>query len=207
VYQPPSKVNAWTNGDTQIDVPTATAEPVTDNTGAKEDESDDDYQVIAKKPKPTVDAATPASVAKPVTAKPDLETPVDTTMQDKPDMEDVEESTTADQGPVSDADWLRSRTNRVLDLVADDEQPTPDVHTPLVQREQRTVPQPEPEPVEQPVEAELSVAQQLEVPSSSEVEKIRETGRLYLRNLHFEISEEELREHFSKYGSLQEVCH
>jgi multiple RNA-binding domain-containing protein 1 len=122
-------------------------------------------------------------------------------------MEDVEESTTADQGPVSDADWLRSRTNRVLDLVADDEQPTPDVHTPLVQREQRTVPQPEPEPVEQPVEAELSVAQQLEVPSSSEVEKIRETGRLYLRNLHFEISEEELREHFSKYGSLQEVCH
>jgi multiple RNA-binding domain-containing protein 1 len=207
VYQPPSKMNAWTNGDTQIDVPTATAEPVTDNTGAKEDESDDDYQVIAKKPKPTVDAATPASVAKPVTAKPDLETPVDTTMQDKPDMEDVEESTTADQGPVSDADWLRSRTNRVLDLVADDEQPTPDVHTPLVQREQRTVPQPEPEPVEQPVEAELSVAQQLEVPSSSEVEKIRETGRLYLRNLHFEISEEELREHFSKYGSLQEVCH
>jgi multiple RNA-binding domain-containing protein 1 len=207
VYQPPSKNNAWTNGDTQIDVPVGTAEQTADSTGAKEDESDDDYQVIAKKPKPTIDALTPVSVVEPVTDIPMLQTLVGTTVQDNPDMEGVEDSTTADQGPVSDADWLRSRTNRVLDLVADDEEPTPDAPMPKVPREQRTLPQSEPEPVEQPVDAELSVAQQLEVPTSTEVEKIRETGRLYLRNLHYEITEEELREHFSKFGSLEEVRH
>jgi multiple RNA-binding domain-containing protein 1 len=205
VYQPPSKNNAWTNGDTQIDVPAATAEQVADNTGAKEDESDDDYQVIAKKPKPTIDAATPVSVVKPVTDTPVVETLVDTTMQDKPDLEGGEDSTTADQGPVSDADWLRSRTNRILDLVADDEEPTSDAPPPKVPREQRASPQLEAEPIEQPVDTELSVAQQLEVPTSTEVEKIRETGRLYLRNLHYEIAEEDLREHFSKYGALEEV--
>ena len=38
-----------------------------------------------------------------------------------------------------------------------------------------------------------------------EEDKIREHGRLYLRNLHFGVKEEDLREHFAKYSSLEEV--
>jgi multiple RNA-binding domain-containing protein 1 len=201
VYQPPSKTNAWTNGDTQLDVPIAAVDHPDEKLGAPEDDSDDDYQVIVKKPKPTIDNATSVSSVKPVTDKVATESIEETTAQHNPDMEGVEEAVVADHGPVSDADWLRSRTNRVLDLVADDDQPTPDLPTPKIPHKQDTVP----EPAEQPPEAEQSVEQQLEVPSSSEVEKIRETGRLYLRNLHFDITEEELRDHFAKYGSLEEV--
>jgi multiple RNA-binding domain-containing protein 1 len=201
VYQPPSKTNAWTNGDTQIDVPIAAVEQPSETLGAPEDDSDDDYQVIAKKSKPSTDNVTPVLSVKPVTDNISTEQTKETIAQSIPELEGGEDATAADRGPVSDVDWLRSRTNRILDLVVDDDQPMRDLPTPQVQQKQDTVP----EPAEQPVEAEPSVEQQLEIPSSSEVEKIRDTGRLYLRNLHFDVTEEELREQFAKYGSLEEV--
>jgi multiple RNA-binding domain-containing protein 1 len=122
-------------------------------------------------------------------------------------MEGVETEAEANPGPVSDVDWLRSRTNRLLELVEDDEQSVP--AAPLSKPQSTQVAQPvQPvvaEAVAQPDEVEEPEARPEDVPPSAEVDKIRDTGRLYLRNLHFDITEEELREHFSKYGSLQEV--
>jgi multiple RNA-binding domain-containing protein 1 len=122
-------------------------------------------------------------------------------------MEGVQTEVEANTGPVSDVDWLRSRTNRLLELVEDDEQSVP---TAPLSKPQSTQPAQSTEPVvtetvAQPDEVEEPEARPEDVPSSAEVDKIRETGRLYLRNLHFDITEEDLREHFSKYGSLQEV--
>jgi multiple RNA-binding domain-containing protein 1 len=212
VYQAPSKTNIWTNGDIQTDMPVAADEGTVPAVVVPEDESDDDYQVIAKKPKTAVDSASTVSTvvaaSKPTTEETSTDSTRDVATQHDQDMDVAEETAQSDRGAVTDDDWLRSRTNRLLELVEDDEQPAPAVHSP-----KRELPEAAPlEVVEQPGESEqpdaqMSEAQALEVPASDEVDKIRETGRLYLRNLHFEVTEEELRDHFLKYGSLEEVSH
>jgi multiple RNA-binding domain-containing protein 1 len=175
-----------------------------------EDESDDDYQVIAKKPKTAIEVAEPVTESVPALDQRDINITQDKPAQPGDDMEGVAQEVVAENGPVSDADWLRSRTNRVLDFVEDDEQPSRDVPSQNLPVTRLTSPKATEqialqEVVEPPTEAEQPSNQDLDVPNSSEVEKIRETGRLYLRNLHFEVMEDEIREHFSNYGSLEEV--
>jgi multiple RNA-binding domain-containing protein 1 len=198
VYQAPSKTNMWTNGDIQTDSPVAVPDDAPQIVDMPADESDDDYQVIAKKPKTTVDVARAADANAANVPTEGQHSQIETA-----DKEGVEEATEADRGPVSDIDWLRSRTNRVLDLVEDDDQPA----TPVLSPETHTTSakQPSPEVVAETDEVEVSEAPPEEVPPSAEVDKIRDTGRLYLRNLHFEVTEDELRQHFAKYGSLEEV--
>jgi multiple RNA-binding domain-containing protein 1 len=211
VYQAPSKTNIWTNGDIQTDEPVAANEESVPAVVVPEDESDDDYQVIAKKPKTAIDPAftsAPDVASRPTVEETNQDSTRDVATQHDQDMDVAEETAQPDRGPVTDDDWLRSRTNRLLELVEDDEQCAPAVRSP-----KREVPESAPpevaEQVEEPEQpdVEMSEAQALEVPASDEVDKIRETGRLYLRNLHFEVTAEELREHFSKYGSLEEVSH
>jgi multiple RNA-binding domain-containing protein 1 len=95
-----------------------------------------------------------------------------------------------------------------LELVEDDEEssinapaPAASVPTPQAHVDEQVSPEAvETEPVpQQQAEAQVDDA------APSEEDKIRETGRLYLRNLHFEVTEDELREQFSKHGSLEEV--
>lgn len=205
VYQAPSKTNIWTNGDTQPDVAVASGEDIVPAVAVPEDESDDDYQVIAKKPKTAVETATPVDAnlaGRPTVEAKSAELTKDVSTQLDEDMEGVEPSGV----PVTDEDWLRSRTNRVLDLVEDDELSAPADRSQVSEAPRK----PQTEVIEQPdqaepIEEQAPEAHDTEVPSSDEVEKIRETGRLYLRNLHFEVTEDELREHFAKYGSLEEV--
>lgn len=204
IYQPPSKTNIWTDGDAQIAAGNATAveEPIQDVV-VPADESDDEYQVIAKKPKileapqetsVQTEAASVAEAAVPAGAAPVEH--VDAAMTDAP------EPVTADQ-PTTDDDWLRSRTNRLLDLVEDDDVPVAPASAPTKPRAEKR---------DSPVLAEQQPDQQVmaaEVPAAdsapSEEDKVRETGRLYLRNLHFEVTEEDIRTQFSKHGSLDEV--
>lgn len=167
------------------------------------DESDDEYQVIAKKPKTTetpketLEEAQPAPVTAPISSTEEAPAEdVDAAMSDAPD------SAAVDQPPTTDDDWLRSKTNRLLDLVEDDDVPVAPASAPSkpaaekrdypVAAEQQAQPT---QPADEPVVAA----------APSEEDKIRETGRLYLRNLHFEVAEEDIRNHFSKYGSLDEV--
>lgn len=213
VYQPPSKSNVWTNGDIQSDNAVTVADEAPQVVDVAEDESDDDYQVIAKKPK-TVDEAPPAVNTSALPAisghRPSTDVTTEEPVQQVEGMEGVEENTDVERGPVTDADWLRSRTNRVLDFVEDDE---PALSTSQPQTRPASAPAPAPisaqasttGPVAQPDEPEQEEAPPEEVPTSAEVEKIRDTGRLYLRNLHYEVTEDELRQHFAKYGSLEEV--
>ena len=204
VYQPPSKTNIWTEGDAQIAAGNATAvtEPVEDVV-VPADESDDEYQVITKKPKtaevqqeaPAEKQAVPVAVPSAVTEDAAVQD-VDAAMPDAP------EDAAGDQAPTTDDDWLRSRTNRLLDLVEDDDVPVAPASAPTKpaaeKRDSPVAVEQKPE-LTQPVEAPAADA------ASSEEDKIRETGRLYLRNLHFEVSEEDIRSQFSKYGSLNEV--
>lgn len=206
IYQPPSKTNIWTDGDAQIAAGNITAaqEPVQDVV-VPADESDDEYQVIAKKPKTvetpkeTGEDSQPALKTTPV--NPTEENPaehLDTAMPDVPD------AAAADQPPATDDDWLRSKTNRLLDLVEDDDAPVAPSSAPSKpapqKRDSPVVVEEQAEPA-QPVQESAPLADT----ASSEEDKIRETGRLYLRNLHFEVAEEDIKNHFSKYGSLDEV--
>lgn len=130
------------------------------------------------------------------------------------------------QAPVSDSDWLRSKTSRVLGLVDDDEFDAEGKAHPANK---------EPSRVEQSEVAEQ--ADPLAEPSGSDamsqtVEEIRtdnnqavehdlskvnavltkaqpiakeSTGRLFVRNLTYNATEPELQSHFSSYGTIEEV--
>lgn len=116
---------------------------------------------------------------------------------------DVTDAAAGDQGPVSDVDWLRSRTNRVLDFVEDDDdEPAATAIARKIEPEAPRIP----EAVEEPTAIQTTDLEQPEISLPSEEDKIRDTGRLYLRNLHFDVTEDDLRDHFSRFGSLEEVC-
>lgn len=204
VYQPPSKTNIWTEGDAQIAAGNSTVveEPVKDVV-VPADESDDDYQVITKKSKTT---ETPQEAPKETESVPVPEPVIaahTTAVQDTDaTMQDASDVVTADQPAATDDDWLRSRTNRLLDLVEDDDVPVAPVSAaknPAVEKRDSPV------AMEQQPEPTKSSDEPVVESGSSEEDKIRETGRLYLRNLHFEVTEEDIRTQFSKYGSLDEV--
>ncbi|KAF1851302.1 RNA-binding domain-containing protein [Cucurbitaria berberidis CBS 394.84] len=216
VYQPPSKTNIWTNGDSQGGVDTgASAEETVQAVAVPEDESDNEYQVIAKKAKTASEPTKPLVDEEPM-PKGDSTANIEQEAADTGEaMEDVQDVPTAEQGPVSDADWLRSRTNRVLELVEDDTESSARVPLAIgpisqpraVEHASPQVTHEQAEP-EQPAEAPVVVVvvdNDDAAPSDEEEDRIRETGRLYLRNLHFEVTEDELREQFSKHGALEEV--
>jgi multiple RNA-binding domain-containing protein 1 len=208
IYQPPSKTNIWTDGDAQVAAGNATAveEPAQDVVVPAE-ESDDEYQVISKKPKVAeapkdgAEEAAPAPAVQPnIPAEAAPVEEVDAPMPDAPDV-------AAAPQPTTDDDWLRSRTNRLLDLVEDDDVPVAPASAPTKpaaeKRDSPVAVEPQPQPA-QPADAPAADAPDADSIAIEE-EKIRETGRLYLRNLHFEVAEEDIRSQFSKYGSLDEV--
>jgi multiple RNA-binding domain-containing protein 1 len=207
VYQPPSKNSIWANGDGQLGEATVAAvEETVPEVAVPEDESDGEYQVIASKklktaPEPT---ATDAMVMIPT------EEPSKEQAPERPDtdevMEDTQEPPVAEQRVVSDADWLRSRTNRVLELVEDDEVPPATAPAPQAARSQAAHAE-RVEVVRAAPEQPIPPVQEEEVVDAAQAEedKIRHTGRLFLRNLAFDVTEDELKSKFSTHGELEEV--
>lgn len=114
----------------------------------------------------------------------------------------------------TDDDWLRSRTNRLLDLLDPDDAAAlvPRVTTPARHSEQAIL---EPSTANISVEAAGSAASDTETrhPSRTDAgtdeddatEQIRRTARVFVRNLPFKATEAELRQHFEKYGPIDEV--
>ena len=204
VMQPRSKTTLWANEEAQVPHAGAPAPAVqsAEDVEFPAAESDDEYQVLSKKPKTA--RSTPPVEPQPV---------VDTSMVDSGDAEITnaenineekgDDTSPVDQGPVSDADWLRSRTNRVLDLVEDDDDDDgPSAQTAVA----ANVPAPQQAAqVDEQPETSNTPAEPVVNTAPSEEDKIRQTGRLYLRNLSYLVTEEDLRGHFSKYGPLDEV--
>ncbi|KAB2107045.1 Multiple RNA-binding domain-containing protein 1 [Alternaria gaisen] len=210
VYQPPSKTSIWANGDTQLnDTSVAPADEAVPEVAVPEDESDDEYQVISKKPKIAEEPAAVAANPQPTAAEASATELQAEVAGGANAMEDVQGAPAVEQGPVSDADWLRSRTNRVLELVEDDEAQS---NATVATVPQETAPQthvtaaPSPGVVEAQSELQPQAEEQPDnAAAPDEEDKIRETGRLYLRNLHYEVTEDEIKEQFSKHGALEEV--
>lgn len=163
-------------------------------------ESDDEYETIpAKKPKHREEAVEEAPAAQ-VLAPPPVVDPPQTIDQDMPDAKAPADAT--------DDDWLRLRTNRLLDLVDPDDQSA--LPPPPVQPSRAPAVTSESSP---PEGAGLEFTPS-EAPGEPAVEKTDEeiateqvlrTGRLFVRNLPFKATEAELAKHFKKYGETEEV--
>jgi multiple RNA-binding domain-containing protein 1 len=108
----------------------------------------------------------------------------------------------------SDLEWLRARTSRTLGLESDHEDSDNDDNLPAKDKDESSSSDEETEPEEvQPVAEEPHAqvtSSDAPAPSSAEA-KILKTGRLFVRNLVYGITEDHLRQVFSPYGPLEEV--
>jgi multiple RNA-binding domain-containing protein 1 len=204
VMRPKSKSRTWDAEETQardLEEPPRKVQAM-ELPGA---ESDSEYEVVPKRliknPSMPLSAATtvavvPASEAEPLEA-------VDAEAQNEP--------LQAGSGlEATDEDWLRSRTNRLLDLV----DPIDGVTQKRPDDVSQLLPPPEkpttPESVKVANGQEVSLVQVIEEDVRSDgpdptIEAIQASGRLFVRNLPYSATEDDLRRHFEVYGPLEEV--
>jgi multiple RNA-binding domain-containing protein 1 len=108
-------------------------------------------------------------------------------------------------GKATDEEWLRSKTSRVLDLMDVDELPT----QPATQ--DRKVPAEEENEEADTVSEVNGKAEPEEKRESPDpkaepsIEAIQKTSRLFLRNLAYRVTEEDLTECFEKFGKIKQV--
>jgi len=173
-------------------------------------ESDDEYEDIP--PRPTKQSAQTASATEVAPAQEQTAAvPAPHATIELPVRHPGEEfAVEAPQVPVNatDDDWLRSRTNRLLDLV-DPNDPAfsgrPSVTV------SATVPASDPQQQTQDVAPPAGNAMDIdEAPAKvrtpeDAIEMIKKTSRLFLRNLSYTVTEDDVRAHFSKFGTLDEV--
>jgi multiple RNA-binding domain-containing protein 1 len=186
VMQPPSKAKKWGEVDESAMEPPTKVQAME----LPEAESDEEYEKVPKKTR----QKSPPKVA-----------PVEIPIPSVPETT-VDETPAVAETPVpaeaTDDDWLRSRTNRLLDLMDPE-----DIAT--TQRTSATVEDTTEDVVGEPPAAEDEVmedAQEDEEKPDPVLEAIRSNGRLFVRNLPYTATEDDLREHFAPYGSLEEVC-
>ena len=108
---------------------------------------------------------------------------------------------------VSDADWLRSSTSRLLVLVDDDntEAIIPPENAPTERVMLSEIPQPN---IEGSVsDASVQMNGEVEVEGAMIEDEIISNGRLFVRNLTYTITEQDLRKHFEdlSFGTIEEV--
>ncbi|KAI9374827.1 hypothetical protein BJX61DRAFT_532088 [Aspergillus egyptiacus] len=137
------------------------------------------------------------------------EPPVDESLQPEPQTgEEVQaeeqEEQTQDQ-PVSDADWLRSKTSRLLGLLDEDEQAafTPNTQASNTQVADLDGDVPMAENAETPAVNETQETAPAEVDTN--IENIRISARLFVRNLSYETTESDLEPVFAPFGKLEEI--
>jgi multiple RNA-binding domain-containing protein 1 len=122
----------------------------------------------------------------------------------------------ADHTPVSDVDWARSRTSRLLGLLDDDEEeqpaakpgsndaPSDSDDVDLVEGTSKDMPNGATES-SIPTPPSDHTADESKPHGNSEVEGIRSSMRLFVRNLPYTVSEQDLEAVFETYGHLEGV--
>lgn len=198
-------------GDMDVDAGTGLAENAT--TVIPEGESDDEYeQIPARKEKqrrlepPQEDHDQGIALA--LTNEGALS-------QDAPPADTPENGDAASQEvapAATDEDWLRSRTNRLLDLVDADDLPAA-----ATVNSERVPPSTGAEPSGEPVQAAAETSPHVAADDTashaeaghredaSAEDVIRRTARLFIRNLPYTATEDDLRAELEKFGTVQEV--
>ncbi len=222
VMQPPSKSKIWENQDTTTMSATTERNEIAVKGVELEKQSDGEYEPVPKKRK---------SDRRTIGKEEVIEIPQEksVTFDDKRDVPDVQKVSknegqkpadklpATDETPAaSDADWLRSRTSRLLGLVDDEDA---SAHTNALDYEdnQKDVVSPAREHVEGVGRSDAGVQTHEEVDNEDPValslriedpeDAALESRRLFIRNLTYTTTEDELRRHFENggYGDIEEV--
>lgn len=163
-------------------------------------ESDDEYEDIParplKTPLQTAPTHTGTLAASVEDDEPSMPAPPDEPAREAPQV----------PADATDDDWLRSRTSRLLDLVDPDDPefstqsapPVPDA-VPASEMQEQSHGGPAAD-ADEPHEA----TGKGESPDDA-VALVLKTSRLFLRNLSYTVTEDDIREHFGKFGNLEEV--
>lgn len=128
--------------------------------------------------------------------------------EDTSAQEDAEAAVEA--GPVSDADWLRSKTSRLLGLLDEDEQ---------AEFEQQKFEEPTESPLRSNDESRNAAIEHIEPQTATNdddaaqttpeedqnIDLIRESTRLFVRNLAYDTTEADLQPLFAPFGKTEEV--
>ena len=218
VMQPPSRSKIWANEDGIPHVTDRVTIKDIAKVEAKGHQSDDQSKPVYKKRKRSPSVTTEKDViAVDVSREPFIQTnaekPLELTSTNHLTEKDALHVPMMSVVAPSDADWLRSRTSRLLGLVDDDQDkassdvsvPVPNARPQNPSPGQAKITEQMPDADSQP-DAEL-VEGSIEQTSHSEPKADQNlgTGRLFLRNLSYNATEDELRQHFAKYGIISEV--
>ena len=220
VMQPSKNLANKIHGMDMVD---GTAPGTIDGPGApvpSGDASDDEYETTQSRPSKRV-ALQPGQVASPSKSHvselprgpPDTmapgEPPADPMSIDEPEKAAPRSGDTA---AATDEDFLRRNTNRLLDFLDDDEITPASVdntqleasHVPQPFSAQDGVPaSPSPEP-RQTVDT-VSKADAQGTSTVDSLDSIRRTRRLFIRNIAFTATEEDLRSFLARFGEMEEV--
>lgn len=207
LMQPPAKSKSWRDVAVEdhettplsISRPSKTDQDIEDN-------SDGDYQALVKPNKrqkeESVDDRT--KHIHDVDAFEASEQQLQSNAEDAPRQEET-------QLAQSDADWLRSRTSRLLGLLDEDEE-----ERYMSKQNDENVSK---SPIQQTVHDEPQQTSEIasnETPSpekhqgnttpvNADEQAIRKSKRLFLRNLPYSVTEDDVREQFESFGGLEEV--
>ncbi|KAI1812110.1 MRD1-like protein [Poronia punctata] len=189
--------------------------PKKKHAASNEDEPDDEYQplpALSAKPAstPPTELLQSERPAAPVTGPPGPPAMATGEVLDEPGSQAVnptpKEATAAGD---DDDDWLRSRTNRLLDLTDDGDIPSIRPQPPSGSTTQVIAP-PVPKDHEMKEafdEGSEKVPENKEAtePQDSAIEAIRKTARVFCRNLPYTATTEDLRAHFEQFGEVEEI--
>lgn len=177
-------------------------------------ESDDEYQEVRKKPR---------TEAKPNSSASKEEKTNTPSQENQPPATEIEQvAPNPASGPVSDSDWLKSRTRQLLDLDSDDDDAGGASDSEAedrrvsgmlseVKKGKDKSASPEPQELKEPEESQP--AQEEAVDAGVEMTEASDTlpnqdsnsGRLFIRNLLYDVAEEDLNKLFAQHGSVIEV--
>ena len=201
VMQPLSKSRIWENQDAAVAQASAQANLKAENTVVQEAQSDEVYENVPKKRRKERKSedkdVAPAETSVPLQgASTEARTiPTDLDLSQEAPQEPFDKSLVA-----SDADWLRSRTSRLLGLVDDNDLQitAPSGETPTDTTGLSEVP----ELVKEGSVSETRVQMDKEVQIEEDVveDQAAGNGRLFVRNLTYTTTEEDLRKHFEVEG-------
>ncbi|KAI1657588.1 hypothetical protein F4813DRAFT_389323 [Daldinia decipiens] len=186
----------------------------------EEGASDDEYEVVPSRRKksqpienaklvvPTLSVADGGTDGQPQ-AEPDIvEEPREEAVPTATSVVETTSGVTA-----TDGDWLRSRTSRLLDLV-EDEDIVPITAPPEDQPSGPSLQEHEPEVVDATLDEDRVMKDPTPQPNEDEpdietkdgtLDTVRKTKRLFVRNLPYSTTEDELRSYFERFGDIEEV--
>ncbi|RCI13374.1 hypothetical protein L249_0308 [Ophiocordyceps polyrhachis-furcata BCC 54312] len=160
---------------------------------ATQDASDDEYEQL------------PSKSQKLCVTPPRDDVDDDANHPEKTIAEPVVPATDDGKAPKTDEDWLRSRTSRLLDLVDPEDLAVGSAPRPSDGAAKRDMNAAQDTLHSSEQVAHDTTVEPREITNCHPVEAISKTSRLFVRNLPYDATEDDIRDTFDKFGALQEV--